>query len=347
MTRDIDFLWSQLETIDFLWIAILFLVAIGPLVYAGWKGDSLALAMVLSLLLVHFVQYFLSVFQHELFDFFPIDIFGLIPALSGEPSHFHRMFTSAWLHADFIHVLLNILVIALAGVPLEQRLGAKRWVAVYFIGFIGGNVAWVLSHPDSFSPAIGASGAAFGILGAYMACWPEDKIDFPLLLLIRAWPVWLIAFIRLGIEILYMYTNQSGTAGESNIAHMAHVGGFFLAYLVARPIAKGAPSPIGDFGTSGKSSSLLDDIRKQATARMGDLHDDPWSSAGKSLEGRAARILTRLRAEGDELETRRAWLEELSENTICPICDGEIVAIDDRGVCRLNCSLSPGHIRWP
>ena len=76
MTRDIDFLWGQLEAIDFLWIAILFLVAIGPLVYAGWKGDSLALAMVLSLLLVHFVQYFLSVLQHELFDFFPIDIFG-------------------------------------------------------------------------------------------------------------------------------------------------------------------------------------------------------------------------------------------------------------------------------
>ena len=169
MIWDIDFLWSQLESIDFLWIGILFLVAIGPLFYAGWKGDSLALAMVLSLLLVHFVQYFLSVLQHELFDFFPIDIFGLIPALSGEPSHFHRMFTSAWLHADFIHVLLNILVIALAGVPLEQRLGAKRWVAVYFIGFIGGNVAWVLSHPDSNSPAIGASGAAFGLLGAYLA----------------------------------------------------------------------------------------------------------------------------------------------------------------------------------
>ena len=212
MTRDIDFLWGQLEAIDFLWIAILFLVAIGPLVYAGWKGDSLALAMVLSLLLVHFVQYFLSALPHEWLDFFPVDIFGLIPALSGEPSHFHRMFTSARLHADFIHVLGNILVIALAGVPLEQRLGAKRWVAVYFIGFLGGNIAWVLSHPDSFSPAIGASGAAFGILGAYMACWPEDKIDFPLLLLIRAWPVWLIAFIRLGIEILYMYTKQSGPA---------------------------------------------------------------------------------------------------------------------------------------
>ena len=347
MTRDTDFLWGHLEGIDFLWITILFLVAIGPLVYAGWKGDSLALAMILSLLLVHFVQYFLTVIQHELFDFFPVDIFSLIPALSGEPYHFHRMFTSAWLHADFIHVLGNILVIALAGVPLEQRLGAKRGVAVYFVGFLGGNIAWVLSHPDSYSPAIGASGAAFGLLGAYLACWPEDKIEFPLFFVIRAWPVWLIAFVRLGLEILQMYTIQNGTAGETNIAHMAHVGGFFLAYLVARPIAKGSPSPIGEIGASGNSSSLSAGIRKQATARMGGLQNDPWDSAGKKLEGRAARILIRLREEGDELETRRAWLEELSEHTICPVCDGEIVAIDDRGVCRLNCSLSPSHIRWP
>jgi membrane associated rhomboid family serine protease len=347
MTRDTDFFWSQVETVDFLWIAILLLVAAGPLVYSARKGDSLALAMVLSLLLVHFVQYFLSLIQHEFFDFFPVDIFGLVPVLSGEPTHFHRMFTSAWLHADFIHVLGNILVIALVGVPLEQRLGAKRWIAVYFIGFLGGNIAWVLSHPNSYAPAIGASGAAFGLLGAYLACWPEDKIEFPLIFLIRAWPVWLIAFIRLGLEIFQMYSIQVGTAGETNIAHMAHVGGFFLAYLAARPIAKGAPSPISEMDSSGRVSSLSDDIRKQATARMGDLGGDPWESTGKKLEGRAARILSRLRKEGDELETRRAWLEELSEHTICPVCDGEVIAIDDRGVCRLNCSLSPNHIRWP
>lgn len=347
MTRDVDVFWSQLEAVDFVWIAILFLVAAGPLVFAARKGDSLALAMVLSLLLVHFIQYFLSLFQHGIFDFFPIDIFGLIPSLSGEPAHFHRVFTSAWLHADFIHVLGNILVIALAGVPLEQRLGGKRWIAVYFMGFLGGNIAWVLSHPDSGVPAIGASGAAFGLLGAYLACWPEDKIDFPLLFLIRAWPVWLIAFIRLGLEIFQMYSIQSGTANEANIAHMAHVGGFFLAYFVARPIARGAPSPIDELGSPGGTSSLSEDIRNQATARMGSLQDDPWESSGKKLEGRAARILIRLREEGDELETRRAWLEELSEHTICPVCDGEIVAIDDRGVCRLNCSLSPSHIRWP
>lgn len=347
MIRDTDLTWNQIEAIDFVWIVILFVVAVGPLVFAAMKEDSVALAMVLSLLLVHFVQFFLSVINHSLFDFYPIDIFSVIPILAEEPAHFHRIFTSAWLHADFVHVLGNILVIALAGVPLEQRLGSKRWIVVYFIGFLGGNIAWILSHSNSGIPAIGASGAAFGILGAYMACWPEDKIDFPLLFLIRAWPVWLIVFIRLGLEIFQMYSIQSGTAGETNIAHMAHIGGFFLAYLLARPIAKGAPSPIGEMGSPNSGSSLTDDIRKQATARMGNLDHDPWESAGKQLEGKAERILSRLREEGDELETRRAWLEELAEHTICPICDGEVIAITDRSVCRLNCSLSTNHIKWP
>ena len=226
-------------------------------------------------------------------------------------------------------------------------MGGKRWIAIYIVGLVGGNLAWIISHPDSDVPAIGASGAAFGILGAYMACWPEDKIEFPLIFMIRAWPVWLIAFVRLGLEIFQIYSIQSGTAGETNIAHLAHIGGFFLAYALARPIAKGAPSPIGLTGHSMDGSSVSDQIRIQATARMGDLENDPWKVAGKPLEGRAERVLMKLREEGDELETRRAWLEELAENTICPVCGGEVLTIDDRGVCRLSCHVSAEHIRWP
>ncbi len=347
MARDIDFTWGQLEGLDILWLSVIIVVSVGPFVSAARNKTSFALAMVLSLLLAHFVQFTLRTLEHEIFEFYPIDLLSIIPSISNEPLHFHRMVTSAWLHADFLHVLGNVLVIALAGVPLEQRLGPKRWIAVYFLGFLGGNLAWIFSHPNSNVPAIGASGAAFGLLGAYMACWPDEKIEFPLIFLIRAWPVWLIAFVRLGLEIFQMYSIQSGTAGESNIAHMAHLGGFFLAYILARPIARGAPSPVGEPGVSEVRSSLAEGLRKQAIARMGDLTNDPWGSSGKPLGGRAARILSRLREEGDELETRRAWLEELSEHTICPVCDGEIVTLDDRGVCRIACSLSKEHIRWP
>ncbi|MCK5868949.1 MAG: rhomboid family intramembrane serine protease, partial [Candidatus Thalassarchaeum sp.] len=230
--------WADLAGSDLIVVGILVAAAVAPYVSAARGETSLALATVLSLMLVAFVQ-----FAHSILTGIPmhfawmIDLFGIKPDLMGDLSESYRMVSAAWLHADWVHVLGNVLVIALVGVPLEQRLGGRRWLAVYFLGFIGGNVAWILSHPESSAPAIGASGAAFGLLGAYMACWPEDKVEFPLLFLIRAWPVWLIVFIRLGLEVWQMYELQAGTAGESNIAHMAHVGGFFLAYILARPIA--------------------------------------------------------------------------------------------------------------
>lgn len=341
---DSDIFWEVLERPDFLWIVILFACAISPLIAANRNKTSISLGVVLSLLLVFFIQFALSIFSGGIFSFDPIDLFSLIPALSLEPSHFHRLVTAGWIHANWIHVLGNILVIALVGVPLEQRLGAKRWILVYLLGMLGGNIAWIWTHPDSWTPAVGASGAAFGLLGAYMACWPEDEIEFPLLFLIRAWPVWLIALVRLGLEIYQMYGIEYGSSEGTNIAHMAHFGGFFLAYIIARPIAKGGPSPLDEkFETSQREFSRREEIK----SRMGSLDDDPWILANSPLTGNGARILRRLREEGDEIETRTAWLEELAENTICPNCGGEVFTKVENGICFLTCGQSERHFKWP
>ena len=338
---------SLLDWFDILLLAAILCAAIAPFVWAVRSETSVALATVLSLLLVSFVQFAESTLGGgTMSQSWVIDSMGIKPSIMADTAESYRMVTAAWLHADWVHVLGNILVVALVGVPLEQRLGARRWIVAYSLGFIGGNIAWVLTHPESSIPAIGASGAAFGLLGAYMACWPEDKIEFPLLFLIRAWPVWLIVFVRLGLEVWQIYDLQTATAGQSNVAHMAHVGGFFLAYLLARPLARGAPSSLDEpSGTSGAERSTA--MREQAKSRMGSLEEDPWAIAGKPLHGAANRIMTRLREEGDELETRRAWLEELSENAICPTCDGEIVTEMDGEICRLRCTLSGSHLKWP
>ena len=341
---DNDIFWEFLEISDFLWIILLVAFAIYPFISASRNKTSVSLGVVLSLLLVFFIQFALSIFSGGIFSFDPIDFFSLIPALSLEPSHFHRLFTAGWIHADWIHVLGNILVIALVGVPLEQRLGAKRWMIVYLLGMLGGNVAWIWTHPDSWNPAVGASGAAFGLLGAYMACWPEDNIEFPLLFFIRAWPVWLIALVRLGLEVYQMFAIQYGSSGETNIAHLAHFGGFFVAYIVARPIARGGPSPLDE---KFESSQMEISVREGIKSRMGSLDDDPWSSANSPLEGNGERILRRLREEGDEIETRIAWLEELAENTICPYCGGEVLTKVENRICFLTCGESEGHFKWP
>jgi len=343
---DSDLRWDLLETGDWFWIILIIIFSFLPFLYAFKDKTSISLAMVLSLLLVRFIQYFLELFNGEFSSFNAIELFGLKPALMSEHIHFHRFVTSAWLHADWIHVLSNVLVIALVGVPLEQRMGVKRWLAVYSLGFIGGNISWVLTHPDSLNPAIGASGAAFGLLGAYMACWPNDKIEFPLLFLIRAWPVWMIAFLRIGIEIFQIYSIQIDTAGQTNVAHMAHLGGFFLAYILARTIAIGAPSSLDDVETL--DNKVLNQLsEKQKIDIMKNLGDDPWSEKGEDLQGNAARVLSKLRKEGDEIETRRAWLEELAEQTVCPVCSGEIIAEVRSNKCTLKCVVSSSHLNWP
>ena len=83
--------------------------------------------------------------------------------------------------SDVTHVLGNVLVIALVGIPLEQRLGAKRFTIVYVTGLLGGSIAWALINSGSGTPSWGASGAAYGLLGAaYLSGWPRDEIPFPL-----------------------------------------------------------------------------------------------------------------------------------------------------------------------
>ena len=67
-----------------------------------------------------------------------------------------------------------------------------------------------------------------------MACWPRDEIEFPLLFLIGERPVWVICLVRIGLEV-YMVFDLSVQDRPSNVAHLAHLGGFLGAYSLLGP----------------------------------------------------------------------------------------------------------------
>jgi membrane associated rhomboid family serine protease len=326
--------WSLMTTTLWIYAFIWLVAALSPLVHAWIKRTPMALGIGASLILAWLVQSILV--WHLDFDLMRV-LGALLPAWALESNEMHRYITAAWLHASTIHVLGNALVIILVGVPLEQRLGRGRFLAIYLIGVLGGNIGWTLANWGSTTFCLGASGAAFGLLGCYLACWPRDEIEFPLIL-IRRWPVAWIALFKFGLEVL-----QYPTA-TSNVAHLAHITGFIACYVLAKPIAKGGLVPIGTVD-SGPSSKGGQDAQHQAIiTRMGDLSTDPWD--GK-LTGTALRTLQRLREEGDELETRQAWLEQLAEQAQCPICNGELDAVEVEGITLLQCSLDSEHLKWP
>jgi membrane associated rhomboid family serine protease len=267
---------------------------------------------------------------------------ALNPAWALELTELHRFITAAWLHGSTLHILGNLLVIILVGVPLEQRLGRGRFVAIYLIGVLGGNMGWALANWESTRFSLGASGAAFGLLGCYLACWPRDEIEFPLIL-IRKWPVAWVALFKFAHEVL-AYGLFSGT---SNVAHLAHLTGFIACYVLAKPIAKGGLVPIGTVDSGPSSQGGQDAIHTAMKSKMGDISSDPWNNSEYLLDKAASRTLQRLREEGDEIETRQAWLEQLSEQAMCPECGGEIVISAASGISVLNCSKSPSHLNWP
>ncbi|HVE73694.1 MAG TPA: rhomboid family intramembrane serine protease [Mycobacteriales bacterium] len=88
---------------------------------------------------------------------------GLIGVADGE---YYRLITAAFLHAGVFHLLMNMFALMTVGPQLEQTLGRARYLALYLLSALGGStLSYVLSEPGQLG--VGASGAIFGLFGAY------------------------------------------------------------------------------------------------------------------------------------------------------------------------------------
>jgi membrane associated rhomboid family serine protease len=89
---------------------------------------------------------------------------------------YYRLVTSQFLHFGIVHLGLNMFVLALVGPQLEQVLGRLRFVTLYLLAGIGGGVA-TYAFGSTSEIAAGASGAIFGLFGAYYAIARRFRAD--------------------------------------------------------------------------------------------------------------------------------------------------------------------------
>ena len=339
--------FTGVETMLFIaWIT----VVVWPLYYSVRHKTSFALSMTVSLLLGYLIQVLWTFFYNfNLVDLWLWEDLWMRPSEAKSPSGWVTFISAGFLHSQFdaTHVLGNILVISLVGIPLEQRLGRNRFIAIYFIGLIGGSVAWFLFNIESTRPALGASGAAFGLFGAYLAGWPKDEIPFPLIL-IRKWPVFYIAMIYFGLELVRAYSTL-GLSRPSDIGHMAHLGGFILAYVALPVIAKGGPVPLGVEDGGPSSSSEVINRMRQIKKQMKDISkiEDPWAAQNFELPRHVREPVKSLMESSDEPETRLAWMEHIADMSVCPLCDAGLGVIERSNGPHLQCSKEPDHFNWP
>jgi membrane associated rhomboid family serine protease len=83
-----------------------------------------------------------------------------------ETGQWYRLFTSIFFHLDFLHIALNMISLLVIGRLVEPLLGKWRYLALFLVTGFGGAVAsYLLTNP--LTPSVGASGAIFGLFGAY------------------------------------------------------------------------------------------------------------------------------------------------------------------------------------
>jgi membrane associated rhomboid family serine protease len=142
------------------------------------------------------------------------------------------VFTYMFLHAGFGHLFFNMIGLFFFGPRLEQRLGSKGFLWLYFLSGLGGAVGSFLFARQY--PVVGASGAVYGVLLGFALFWPRERIYIWGILPVEAW---LLAALLVGGSLWAGVTgSQSGTA------HFAHLGGlaFGFAYIKIREWRSGS-----------------------------------------------------------------------------------------------------------
>ena len=153
--------------------------------------------------------------------------YGLIPEQIMSVENPLSLITSMFLHADIIHLAMNMFFLLVSGDAVERKLGSARFLVLYLaFGVIAGLFHTYLTTTPAI-PTIGASGAIFGVLASF-------AILFPFRWLIKLFgfipipmPALMFVFITIISETAYV---TSGVV--ESVAHTAHVGGFLAGIFL-------------------------------------------------------------------------------------------------------------------
>ncbi len=132
-----------------------------------------------------------------------------------------RWITNMFLQANSTHLFFNMISLYFFGKVVENQMGKKWWLAIYFVSGLLGNFAFMFT---STVPAVGASAAVFGLMGAAMFLRPLERIHlfiFPL-------PLGIVAIILATFESLIVAAGITGP-----VANIAHVAGLLAGIVFA------------------------------------------------------------------------------------------------------------------
>lgn len=165
-------------------------------------------------------------------------IFGLWPWLPGEPWASQvfmpwQPITHAFVHADPVHLMLNMLGLVMFGAVLESEWGTRRFLVFYGVCVLGAALCqfalatWMAYAQGRIAYAVGASGGIYGLLVAFGWLFPNQRMGLFFLPMTFKARHFVIGLIALQVALALF----GGRTGES---HVAHLGGAFFGWALIR-----------------------------------------------------------------------------------------------------------------
>ncbi len=169
----------------------------------------------------------------------PARLTGVMPSHAGDVPAVLTLVTALFLHAGWLHLVVNMTFLLWVGRHVEIVAGRTRFLALYLVSGIAGGLLQVAVAPHSPEQVVGASGAIAGVFGAYAVLFARSRVGAKRVFGVTIGgeaitAVWYLA-TWIGLQLL---TAVAFNTGEGGIAIWTHIGGFTVGLIAAQPIAR-------------------------------------------------------------------------------------------------------------
>jgi membrane associated rhomboid family serine protease len=297
-------------------LSLISLIAIAIIVGAivlGWSKrflavGSLALANIAVFAMTAFGPYKLSTCGPQRY-FSPVihQELGLCAddLYARKPIALLEAFTSMFVHADFGHLFGNLLILLAFALVFEELIGPRKFLILYLGSGLIAALGQVLANLGQPMLLIGASGAVFGIIGAFAGSYPNMvmrlPIPLPILIFVRMKVIVAAALFGIAQVVLTLFSSVSSLGGR--VAYAAHLAGlaagFAFALLLVRPGIERPGNPV-------KLKTDLDALARFAT------------------DASTRRAYDEMVANRDEPEVFKAWVERFWQGAKDPVTGAKV-----------------------
>jgi len=308
--------------LEFLSISTISLLAIAIMILSLLIGVWRKIMLTYTIIIANFLVFVLTIFFHDTI-IRELGFSSSYLSLSQFPQ-MYTIITSMFVHDGFLHILGNMLVFFFMGLAFEQRIGRKKFLIIYFLTGIVAALTQSLVNWGNPLLLIGASGAIFGILGAFAYSYPRDEVVMPvpigIMFIMRIKVIYATILFAIFETVVVIFSVQDSTA------HFAHLGGLVSGVLLAAVLIGKKAEKMKQSNNPGATDYMQ--IHKSDTINFSHL-----AELVKTPE--LKKIFQHIEKE-NVLQVRNIWLEHFLEKVTCPVCNKPLNHFERKIWCEQN-----------